>query len=623
MKSIIITGTDVELNNALQKTITNYSGSLEIVYASPFSDELIQNIAFSQPDFIIADFLNEEQVREILESALKTTIVFISEDTNRTGAVISTFNKENVFDFINLDKSQIQPKDVLEQLKNYTPQIFEEIEVNNINEALENQNSNENNSSEIEENPLFQNENEIENNNENNNVTSYRPLEEPVIAKSIDNLQEEIKKQSSEKIMNVSQCQMVTLYSKKGGTGNTTIAKEIANIFANTSISKRLSDKETLDVCLVDFDFEQGNLRTILGITNPNPNLYFLIDSILTKMEQGIPLDRIYFAEPEFKINYCLKLKTSPMYVLCLGQGDIPKRLVERMLAFGDEMIFAKIVKKILQILKNCFNIVIMDTTSSYNDINDVLFKNSNKIIYPMEPTLADLENLKITLDETKNTNYITNKIIPVINKNFKSRFSESFLDVFERIQKEHPELKDITASAIYDIQVVNYNNNYMFYSLNQNNFKQAMITICHSILPIFKAKRLSDDMKIVQKRKALEKKQAKKKQIKEATKKINEEQINKNVENNSKENISEKPDTSTNSTENINATVDVSEMTVREYISGDLSKKDVNMFVEDLKKCKDVKQTKKGFPMCPEQPKSLDKKVWKSYYKLLSKNVR
>lgn len=663
MKSLIITGTDVELNNALNRAITNYSKELEIVYASPYSSDLIENIGFSQPDFIIADYLNEEQIKAILEVVIKTTIVFISKDTNRTNAVISNFNKEGVFTFINLDKSQITPKTVLEQLINY--------DVNSYKEVTEKDNYTP--STEPVENPMVE---EVIPTVESNNETTpqndevvidntlpkeeaYTVNEEVTEEKPMENFTREVEhKENSEKITNITQCQLVTVYSKKGGTGKTTFAKEIANIFANATLSKRISEKGTLETCLVDFDFERGNLRTMLGITNPNPNVYTLIDSILSKMEQGIPLDKIYFAEPEFKINYCIRLKNSPMYVLCLGQGDIPKRLIERMMAFGDDEIFEKIIKKIIGILKNCFNVVVFDTSADYNDINDILFRSSSKIIYPLEPTLLDLDNLKTTLDETKNTNYITTKLIPVVNKGFKSRFNESFVDVYEEIMKHNDGLRNVVGTASYSPEVVTYNNNYGFIAMNTTQFKTVVIALCHNILPIFKSRNLSDNIKVIQKKKEIERKKAKALEVKEATKKLNEEKKNKkkttpkdekqeevkstletvveevkNVDTPlNKEKVNDTTEVLTeetlqnevNQTENIESVEETSNvLTLKEYVSSDLSKKDIDTFVSDLKACSDISLTKKGFPKLATQPKTLNKKVWKQYYKLLSKNLK
>ena len=70
MKSIIITGTDEQLNNALSKEVSNFSKELEIVYASPFSQDLLENASFSQPDYIIADILSEEEVEAILQAVI-------------------------------------------------------------------------------------------------------------------------------------------------------------------------------------------------------------------------------------------------------------------------------------------------------------------------------------------------------------------------------------------------------------------------------------------------------------------------------------------------------------------------------------------------------------------------
>lgn len=620
MKSIIITGTDEQLNNALSKEVSNFSKELEIVYASPFSQDLLENASFSQPDYIIADILSEEEVEAILQAVIKTTIVFISNDTNRTNAIISHFNSKGIFDFINLDKNQINPRDVLVQLKDYAPGNFEEVEATTPV------------SNEVVENPIPQVENvnnldtniEVKEYASNEQSNSYTPTDSldtipqnnPIFEEKNNQAQTIEKKESSEKIINITQSQLITVYSKKGGTGKTTFAKEIAHVFANATLSKRISSKSNLETIIVDFDFDRGNLRTMLGLTNPNPNVYTLMDAILTKMEQGIPLQRVYFSEPEFKINYCSKVKNTPLYVLPLPQGDIPKRIVERMNAFGDEEIFGKIIKKIIQILKGCFHIIVADTTASYNDVNEILFENSSKIIYPMEGNLVDADNLKVTLDETQKNNYITNKLVVIVNKSFKSRFNEQFLNVYEEIQKEYADLKDIVAIANYDTEVINANNNYQFYTLNQSHFKQVVISACHSVLPIFKTKSLSNDMKIIKKKRAAEKKRAELEKRKEATRKLNAEKTQR---------VKTSVSTPTNP-EVKNETVQDVQVTqatnYREYLSSNLSSKDINTFISDLKGFEDTPLTKKGFPKLGSQPKSLNNKVWKQYKKMLYKNV-
>ena len=55
-KTIVITGNDVQLKNALEKNIGNFP-ELEIVFAMPYGEEMIGNLSIAQPNFVICDFI--------------------------------------------------------------------------------------------------------------------------------------------------------------------------------------------------------------------------------------------------------------------------------------------------------------------------------------------------------------------------------------------------------------------------------------------------------------------------------------------------------------------------------------------------------------------------------------
>lgn len=660
-KTIVITGGNEKLASAINANVGKYP-ELEVAFAMPYSQQMLENLSLAQPTFVICDLMKEEEFKNIIDICLDTTIVVISDDTNRAQSLISSFEKDGLGRFINLDMNRITPNGVLEQLNAYDPyasdDFFEEKNESDISkEVVDNPVQNQLDEPEINDIPVIEEKKQEETASQDE---PYIPQDEP-IAKPISEFKESVKRMdnntekfNSAKIGAVTQCQIVSVYSKKGGTGKTTIAKEVANIFSNISLPKKISDKTNLDVCLLDLNFEQGDCRTMLGVSNPNPNLYMFMDAIVSRLESGVPLDKIYFSAPEVKTNYCQDLTNGQFKLVCINQDDIPKKLADRILAFQDEELLAKILRKIIKTLRDTFNVLVIDMPVAYNDITELVLKLSSKIIYVLEPDLTSLDNLKSFLEKTKDRCYVTNKIIPLLNKDVKSQFKDTYITLYDEIRSQNPDLSECNAVAPYDAQVAVSNNNYGFYTNNQSKFKQAIILVCSCILPVFKVKNISQDLKIVEAKRKADLKKKKLLAQKEATKKFNEEtkaqdlvkkkaskkakksKLFKSKEDkitelkNPEENLPQEEQALSaenpapqNDTEQIETPAEGT-ITLKDYLTGDLSKvSTVEQFVEELKKCEGCKHTRKGFPLVQNKPKSLDKKVWKQYTKQLSKNLK
>lgn len=672
-KTIVITGGNEKLASAINANVGKFP-ELEVAFAMPYSEQMLENLSLAQPTFVICDLLKEEEFKNIIDICLDTTIVVISDDTNRAQSLISVFEKDGLGRFINLDMNRITPNGVLEQLNAYDPyasddffeeksesEISKEVVDNPVQDTqIDEMNTNDTQPEDMpsDDIPVIEEKKQGEAISQDE---TYIPQDEPV-AKPISEFKESVKRMdnnaekiNSAKIGAATQCQIVSVYSKKGGTGKTTVAKEIANIFSNISLPKKLSDKTNLDVCLLDFSFEQGDCRTMLGISNPNPNLYMFMDAIVSRLESGVPLEKIYFSAPEVKTNYCQDLTNGQFKLVCINQDDIPKKLADRILAFQDEELLAKILKKIIKTLRDTFNVIVIDMPVAYNDITELVLKLSSKIVYVLEPDLTSLDNLKSFLEKTKDRCYVTNKIIPLLNKDVKSQFKDTYITLYDEIRSQNPDLSECNAVAPYDAQISVTNNNYGFYTNNQSKFKQAMILVCSCILPVFKVKNISQDLKIVEAKRKADLKKKKLLAQKEATKKFNEEvkakdlakkestkkakkaKLFKGKENKiaelknpegnitqNEEQISQVENLSPqNNVEQTEAPVEGA-ITLKDYLTGDLSKvSTVEQFVEELKKCEGCKHTRKGFPLVQNKPKTIDKKVWKQYTKQLSKNLK
>ena len=98
MKTIYITGNDNELLNFLPEIIKKFS-ELSLVGNEPLSEDAIRNCGLYQPDFIISDYFNENDAKDILSGCPNSYIVIINEDLNRSNALISALNQENYYSF--------------------------------------------------------------------------------------------------------------------------------------------------------------------------------------------------------------------------------------------------------------------------------------------------------------------------------------------------------------------------------------------------------------------------------------------------------------------------------------------------------------------------------------------
>ena len=164
------------------------------------------------------------------------------------------------------------------------------------------------------------------------------------------------------------------------------------------------------------------------------------------------------------------------------------------------------------------------------------------------------------------------------------------------------------------------------------------MIAACSNILPVFKVKNISQDLKIVARKQQMEKKKAKLQAQKEATKLFNSKskKVDKKEELISElqgTNVAINNDVKPQDSQSLENTVKDSQVNlkgnavfpekIQEFLASDLSKiQNLEEFENALNSCSDVRKTKKGYPFVMKKPRTINKKVWKAYYKKLSKNI-
>lgn len=89
---------------------------------------------------------------------------------------------------------------------------------------------------------------------------------------------------------------VVTVYAAKGGVGKTTIATELAVYLALTS-----SGRGRLRVCIVDYNIDFGDVRSVLGMPADGPDMSAWALDIRERIEDGENPDEISYTKDEIK----------------------------------------------------------------------------------------------------------------------------------------------------------------------------------------------------------------------------------------------------------------------------------------------------------------------------------
>lgn len=497
-KTLFIMSEKSNILSAIEKEVGKNGVNLFIVGKGPINEATIKNISFSQPNFVLTDELELKMARQILELCKGSRIIMLAEDINRASSVQTELEKEGKYnvDYINLHEvnptgliqllNELEIEEVVDDEPAYKP--AEPIEQETV---LTTEDFLKMNDAPVSAEEVVEKQEENAENTENANSTYDHSKFENDYSLTKDNL------------MNLKN-KTITIFSKKGGTGKSTIAKEMANVYSNVTLPKRFSKtKENLKVCLLDLDLERGNLRTLLGIHNPTPNIYMWITDILTKnIEQNLPMNKIKFNKISVMENYVIKpTATRHFYSVITDQGELSGNILNRLALSKEEDAFEKVIDIIIESLKRIFDIVIIDAGTDFNELSLSAMSHSDDILYVVEPNLTDVENLKVTLDELKKIENVDPTSISIVfNKvNKKMPLTEKVQSVLNQTCRtesynivtgkvESKELNCLT-SIEYETDLNTFNNQFMFITNSNCPFKVALLRACKELLPIFKSK--------------------------------------------------------------------------------------------------------------------------------------
>ena len=177
------------------------------------------------------------------------------------------------------------------------------------------------------------------------------------------------------------QAQVLTVFSPKGGSGCTTIAINLA-----VGLAKR-----NQRVILIDASLQFGDVSVML---NMKP-----VTTIIDVVERMNELD------PEL-VSTVVQVHRSGLHVLLAPSRPEMADVVT------DQNIVA-----IVEVLRQMYDFVIFDTSSSLNDITLALLDTADQIVLVTHQSLPSLKNVSRFFDLSEILNYSTDKVWLVVNR--------------------------------------------------------------------------------------------------------------------------------------------------------------------------------------------------------------
>ncbi len=208
-------------------------------------------------------------------------------------------------------------------------------------------------------------------------------LIKPLIEKDLMAVIKKIKDMIEGNVDDTTKCKVISTFSNKGGLGKTCIATNIAVEIANLTKEK---------VALVDLNMQMGDVTTFLNL-NPVFDTSYVIRN-LDKIDEASILSSLE------------QYKNTSLYVL-----SDPSNLEQA------QNITEENITNLINILKNVFSYVIIDTTSSFEGKTISALDNSDLVLLVSTINIPAVRNCQRCLDLFETLEYPKDKIKLVINR--------------------------------------------------------------------------------------------------------------------------------------------------------------------------------------------------------------
>ena len=184
-------------------------------------------------------------------------------------------------------------------------------------------------------------------------------------------------------INDTTKCKVITTFSNKGGIGKTAIATNLAVEIANMTKER---------VALVDLNMQMGDVTTFLDL-NPSFDTAYVINN-LERIDEG------------FSLSTLEKYNNSSLYVLA-DPPDLEQA----------EVITSENITTLINVLRNVFSYIIIDTTASFDGKTITALDNSDLVLLITIINLPSVRNCQRCFDLFKRLGYTKDKIKIIVNR--------------------------------------------------------------------------------------------------------------------------------------------------------------------------------------------------------------
>ena len=206
-----------------------------------------------------------------------------------------------------------------------------------------------------------------------------KPLIEAEFVQSVEKLKDLI----LGNINDTTKCKVITTFSNKGGIGKTAIATNLAVEIANMTKER---------VALVDLNMQMGDVTTFLDL-NPSFDTAYVINN-LERIDEG------------FLLSTLEKYHNSSLYVLA-DPPDLEQA----------EVITSDNITTLINVLRNVFSYIIIDTTASFDGKTITALDNSDLVLLITIVNLPSVRNCQRCFDLFKRLGYAKDKIKIIVNR--------------------------------------------------------------------------------------------------------------------------------------------------------------------------------------------------------------
>lgn len=214
-------------------------------------------------------------------------------------------------------------------------------------------------------------------------VGAQEYLERPIKKEELERAVDRVRKQRSQTRRKADiSGKILSIFSKKGGLGTTTIS-------VNTAIA--LSTLKDDSVALLDLDFYVGDVSSCLDLRSE----YSILDACGDNGQVELR-----------KLQSCLTHHTSGIYVLPEPADPVDADAVK-----------SSHIEQILQHMRSMFPYVVIDTSHSFDSRTLVALELSDLIILPVVANISSVRAAKKTLEVLRSVGHASDKIAVVINR--------------------------------------------------------------------------------------------------------------------------------------------------------------------------------------------------------------